>query len=1041
MRSPSLVPGPAAARPAPSFVTRSALRAAGFHALFVAGVTIIKSATNALFLSRADPVHLPWLYGAVAVGVAMATILVSRFQKRNAGSRVHTGAIIAGTITMAVATTALVLRVPAAPAILYVLGEVSATIGSVLFWSRVMDAFTARDQKRIVGFVGAGGMLGAVMGGGLVSLVVEQTGVLPLITVALTMWLVALPLLRGVRGRGATTEAPPRGRSPALQYLAKAPFPRAVAGLVVSFAALGAFTDFVFRRAAAASQTEEQMAGLFGLLNAVVGAAVVVFQLGMTTRLLQRLGVFAFAAIVPGSLLVLALIAYALPPGPMQLKVLLALKGVEMAGAFSLHPAAVALLYNPMPVSLRAQTRTLIDGTIKKLGVALAGVVLVVVADQLTPGMDALAVALVALCAVLLLPSLRRRYIEALATRLQQKAGDAAVIRVDPDDRDTRIILEAGLRSAHPEEVIVSLEMLPTLSRDALLLLLEHDDERIRTLALQRVPDVHDEQLAQRLLAMAHRQGARRPRAEAVRAMRQVSSSAGQLVLPLVHDQEAGVACAALEVVLKDNRNHNAARARLQALIDDLAHQTPAWRREVARLLGRLAWPSFNPVLVMLINDDDASVRALAVAAAAREDDDSLVPSLISHLSDRAIRTTVVDALVHFGDRAVPALREVLDDRNTPVSVRAHVPRILERIGTEATALALLYSNPRDDAFLQVRIGTALRVVVERTQLNVDRKRTDEAIGRRLVAMQAYDEALVDLRALSARGAMDVDHTRLLRRIVDDRRRQNLTIAMDLLALHRGSARIMPALRGLLGDDVHARADALELLDVALAGDHLRGDFLSLLERPSRTSPTAAGRSRTVALCRSRDPLLRGVARVSARRMGIPLAFGDDDDMTGTGSVGPGAFELEGEDMADPLLERLFLLEHVDLFAGLAADDVLAIAAIATEQMVEAGEVLYREGEMGTSLFVLIEGSVELTRSGKLIMTLQGGESAGQVSFLDKGPRPVTAQVSPRAGAKLLRVERDAFMDLMTDRSSLMHAFFGVLAQRLRSLIEARGGS
>jgi Cyclic nucleotide-binding domain len=1041
MRGSTLLDG-AAARLVPTFVARSALRAAGYHALFVAGVTIVKSATNAMFLSRADPVHLPWLYGAVAIGVALVTIIVTRFQRRFIAARVHVGSVVVAAAAMAVATAAVVVRIPYATGVLYVLGEVSATIGSVLFWSRVMDAFTARDQKRIVGWVGAGGMLGAVLGGGLVSLVVGFTGVWPLLLVALLLWVVALPLLRGVRGRGAAHEgASATGRSPALHYLAHAPFPRAVAGLVVSFAALGAFTDFVFRRAAAASQTEEQMAGLFGLLNAVVGAAVVVFQLGMTTRLLQRLGVFAFAAIVPLTLFVLAIAGFALPPGSAQLQVLLALKGVEMAGAFSLHPAAVALLYNPMPVALRAQTRTLIDGTIKKLGVALAGVALVLVADYLTPGMDALAVAVVALSSVLLLPGLRRRYIEALAGRLQQKAGDPTVIRVDPDDRDTRNILEAGLRSPHPEEVIVALEMLPVLSREALLLLLDHDDERVRTLALQRVPDAHDEVLAQRLVAMANRQGARRPRAEAVRAMRLVSAAAGALALPLVEDVEPGVACAALEVVLKDNRNQSLARAKLQSLVDTLASQTPAWRREVARLLGRLAWPSFNPVLVVLINDGDASVRSLAVAAAAREDDAALVPSLIAHLSDRAIRTTVADALVHFGDRAVPALREVLDDRKTPVSVRAHVPRILERIGTEATAEALLYSNPRDDAFLQVRIGTALRVVAERTHLVVDRKRTDAAIGRRLVAMHAYDEALVDLRSLASDSAKEVDHTRLLRRIVDDRRRQNLTIAMDLLALHRGSERILPVLRGLLGDSAHARADALELLDVALAGDHLRGTFLNLLERPSRQSPAAAGLSRTVALCRSRDPLLRGVARVSARRMGIPLSFGDDEELTGTGSVGPGAFELEGDDMADPLLERLFLLEHVDLFAGLAADDVLAIAAIATEQVVEAGETLYREGEMGTSLFVLIEGSVELTRAGKTIMTLQGGESAGQVSFLDRGPRPVTARVSPRAGARLLRVERDAFMDLMADRSSLMHAFFGVLAQRLRSLIEARGGS
>lgn len=146
--------------------------------------------------------------------------------------------------------------------------------------------------------------------------------------------------------------------------------------------------------------------------------------------------------------------------------------------------------------------------------------------------------------------------------------------------------------------------------------------------------------------------------------------------------------------------------------------------------------------------------------------------------------------------------------------------------------------------------------------------------------------------------------------------------------------------------------------------------------------------------------------------------------------------------MADDLIERLFLLEDVDIFHGLSADDLLAIATLATELVLDAGAVLYREGDAATNnLYVICDGVIELTRQDRLILTLHAGESAGQVSFVDKGPRPLTARVSASGRSRLLLIDREQFFDLMADRTSLMHGFFDVLANRLRALIDKAGAS
>jgi HEAT repeat protein len=835
----------------------------------------------------------------------------------------------------------------------------------------------------------------------------------------------------------------------ALRYLTSAGYPRAVAALVVLLAANGAATDFVFRAAAARATSENGMAGLFGLLNAVVGVVVVVFQVGLTARLLQKLGVFVFAALVPTLLVVLAA-AHAsgggLVDGDAGFLLLVALKGVEMAGAYSLYPTVVALLYNPMPVDVRAQARTLIDGAIKKTGAAGAGLLLGAIAAT-TGLVGAWTVLVLALGTLGLLPLLRRLYLDALGSRLDPSrtpGGRASTLVIDTRDADTRRALERGLRRGDAEDVIAALDVLGrhyVPERSTLLALLEHADERVRTEALRRVPVHPDPGLAAQLLRIAQAPGARRPRAEAVRALTRVQPGrAAAVVQRFLDDDDAGVACAALEVCLR-SRVDARARGRLDALLERLrtpgeAPLSSAWRRELARLLGALQDARHTAALVRLIADDEDGVRTLAIDAAARAGDPALVVPLVQHLGDRRTRAAVASALVRFGDQAVPTLSHALDDLSLGLAVRVHVPRLLQRIGTAEAARALLFSNPRDNAYLQARIARAL-VAIGQTNpaVEFDRERTDEAIGRRLVAYSAYDGALRDL------ALVDEPRLRLMRHAVDDRRRQNLGIALDLLSLHRGHEPMQRARGGLLSRDRQAQTDALELLDAALVADPLREDFLSLLDlRPDeRAARPARAMARLSRLCESKDPLLRGIARATVGRLARPGDAGDTTNPRGTAL--PASFELFGDDMADNLVERLFLLEDVDLFAGLDADDLLTIAQIATPLTLPAAQHLYREGDVdSTNLYIIVDGVVELTRQGRPVMTLHAGETAGQVSFLDKGPRPVTARVGPQS-AQLLVIEREAFFDLMADRTSLMHAFFDVVARRLRALIERTGGA
>ena len=63
----------------------------------------------------------------------------------------------------------------------------------------------------------------------------------------------------------------------------------------------------------------------------------------------------------------------------------------------------------------------------------------------------------------------------------------------------------------------------------------------------------------------------------------------------------------------------------------------------------------------------------------------------------------------------------------------------------------------------------------------------------------------------------------------------------------------------------------------------------------------------------------------------------------------------------------------------------------------------------------------------------------GQVSLLDRGPRPVDAFIAG-GSAELMVIRRQSFMDVVVDRPELLNAVFAVLTRRIRELIERGDG-
>jgi hypothetical protein len=349
------------------------------------------------------------------------------------------------------------------------------------------------------------------------------------------------------------------------------------------------------------------------------------------------------------------------------------------------------------------------------------------------------------------------------------------------------------------------------------------------------------------------------------------------------------------------------------------------------------------------------------------------------------------------------------------------LPRVLRDMGTSAAANALLHSNIRDTAALHQRIGVALSAMRRADpQLAMDVDWVREAIGRRLEAYEHYAPVLADLRAKLAPSSLVV-------RAVNDRCDQALEVAFRLLALLAPHDQVMDAHHRLRGGGPAERSFAAELVENLLPARALRSRFAAAVDgyhRHAAPGRPEAVEGRLAELLRAEDPVLRACARRAARELGLSIKLPSYE---------------KADEMSEQVVETMFLLEGVELFGTSGVDEIAALAAIAREQRVPAGQAVFRQGDPGDKFFVIVAGTVRVEREGQVYFRLSAKDSFGEVSLLDGAPRP--ADVVAETDCHLLAIDRHEFLDLVSDRPELLQGVLAQLAHHLRLILEGPGGA
>ena len=939
------------------------------------------------------------------------------------------------------------------------------------------DLFDPRQAKRIFGFIGTGGLVGGVAGSAVAGFLAEPLGTGNLMWLGCTQLLLCALLARrvfrighlrgGDQSRGTRPERAPRSVTGGLEVIRRVPHLRMIALMVFAAVLVSTFVDWLFSAAVeAAIPSRPAQAEYFGRIFAAFNLLAFLFQLFFVGWILRTLGVV-------GALFALPLgmgggVAWMLlSPG---LWAASAAKGADQTLRYSVDQAAREILYLPVPTILKQRAKPFIDVVANRGGDAVVGVMILLLSGTAVlagRGPALIALGLVIAWLVLVL-GVRRTYRQALEKLLSVRDIDLeAAVEENLDSETVRQIIATLQPTTAAEEVHYALDVLkivpPGAISEEMVALLRHPDAGVRARALEGVNAIADAEDAGAVEPLLDDPDGR-VRALALHFLCRIDPGRylSHMAAGLETEDPDLVEVAIADLIRHgDEEQVRAATDRLVRLVRRMGDRDAPLRRAVARALGRI--PADHPLqlqLEPLLADADTEVVRAALKSAGRAARRDLVTPILRRLGSRETRALARDALAAYGEEGLPLLSAALRDPLLPEELRRWLPGVFVQIGTRAAYRALLEGLSALTASKhRLYALKALNKIRRRhPSWEVSTTLVRSELSQELAASYATERQLATLQeALERENGDGASVGKAYHSALTYQAASTIERAFRLQGLLYSPQTIYFAYAGLVAQDTDNGAHALELLETALQRED-SARLLPLID-PDLSPSRRAEIGRQWYALEDRDleddlewvfeggePWLQAYA-VGLAEAWFPRELAPELERlaaSGDPMVRPLARHVidgHGEnEMAMSSVERAAALRQVELFSGLAADDLLQIASVAEERTFQAGDYLFYEGEEGDYMYLVLEGRIRIEVGGAEVAIIGPGKSTGEFAILDRRPRSASARAIE--DTRTLAIHSADMGQILADNYSLVEGLFsyftGIIRNMNQELFRAR---
>jgi len=130
------------------------------------------------------------------------------------------------------------------------------------------------------------------------------------------------------------------------------------------------------------------------------------------------------------------------------------------------------------------------------------------------------------------------------------------------------------------------------------------------------------------------------------------------------------------------------------------------------------------------------------------------------------------------------------------------------------------------------------------------------------------------------------------------------------------------------------------------------------------------------------------------------------------------------------------LLKQIPLFGPLEPADQEQLAALLRRRSVSRNDVLFRKGDEGTALYIIIKGRIKITIQAKLgdeitLAVLTQGEFFGEMALLDGMPR--SADATALDETQIYVLNRSDFLSFLIHNERAVQTVLYALSMRLRN--------
>lgn len=1048
---------------------------AGLNFAVSAAFVLVQTSAFGLFIEVFGSDALPYAYFSIAVFSSLVGYLYLRLSQRvsfAAGLYLNLAFLAAVCLVFWLG-----LRSNVARWFIFFLPfwfQTLVNLANLVVWHLAQHTFNVRQAKRLFGLIVAGNWLANILGGVLVVSLLALASPSDLYLLAAGALLLSMLVLRSAtssRQRTTTLPTEPLRRRILGRSGVRSAFDHPYSRLIFAYTLLWWLSFFVlenifFHQVEQRLESSGALASFLGWQLAVMGVIALFTSSILTGRVVRsyglRLGLIAMPVAVTLVVLLLALGgALGWSVGFLFWTATIA-RTLNISLGFSLSLAVGSLLFQPLVGDLRSAAHTIAESIMQPIAIGLAGIILllfntILKFDSAHLSYVFLAVAIPWFWSIF---ALARRYPVVMSEALKKRAwGDTTTLLFDAAALQQ---LRDALRQPRRDLSLYALNQLELLTPQAwprilveeLPRLLQHPAQEVRLEAVRRTLSLQQPQLLPILRRGLHTEREPRVLAMLMRALAAARDAQSRdRIRAALESPEPALQAGAIIGLLSAGDLDDAAQA-LAALNGLGTSQSAEERIAACEILGQIRHPDAVALLLRLMQDPAWRVRAAALRAAPGHRAPGLIGAELDACSHPATVRLAERALIQHGSQDMQALlREVggLKPQGQSSRRALSLVRVLGRIENPRSIELLLPLVNSPDAVLRLQalLGLSRRGYRSRSPAETyERVRSEMSHAASLAAA---------LNALQGRESWAVLRHALERDFRDTRGRILL-----LLSFQYDARVVLRARDALEREDGQPSPVALETID-ALLPPTAKPLVLPLLEdisharrlerwrslglAPPDLSPegvlhTLLGVEGAVA----HSPWTRMCAMHMTVSAGVRSCLGELEKEASGSHPGLRAMSSwavarlstaprpPGDLQMLSLVEKVLILKSTPLFAQ-TPDHVLAEIADLVEQVsFEAGQTIFKKGDRGDSLYVIVSGAVKITDGERLLNELREGEAFGELGLLDPERRLGTASAAEPTG--LLRLDAPHFQEVLDSQPEVSSAIIRVITKYLRSQLQ-----